>query len=93
MGQCTRAPVCDQILKSYLGNELASLTDLAHKVLIPQPEVDRLHAFYIRAPGRVYANICQYYNDGKCLKGDRCSYIHAELEGEYGRNPSPSGRG
>ena len=83
----------DKSLEGYLGQELASLTDVAHKVMIPQPEVDRLHASYIRSPGRVYANLCQFYKEGKCLKNDMCSYIHAELEGEYGRNPCPPGRG
>ena len=79
-------------LEGYLGTELTSLTELAHKVLIPQPEIERLQELYMARPGGVYANICQFYPKGKCLKGDRCSYIHAEHEGNDGRNPSPSGQ-
>ena len=79
-------------IESYLGKELTQLTVVCHKILIPQEEMDRLQAIYTRHPGAVHANVCSFYNQGKCKKSDRCTYVHAELGEDYGRNPSPAGR-
>ena len=76
-GNCFEGRKADHVNR-YVHKELAQLTERARGTDVTPLEFDRMSAMHEQNPTWPKMNICQFWLDGACRKGDQCGHIHLD---------------